>query len=667
MNASTDGGRSGLELRWVDPDTRPQDDLFGHVNGTWLASAEIPQDRAQHGMLRALGDEAEAHVRAIVEELAHAGTGSGGKVDAGPDDRRIGDLYTSFLDIDTIEANGTGPLRLLMDEIARAPDRCALAEVLGRRQREGLVGLFWASVATYVRDSTRSLVHLSQAGLGLPDESYYSQDGDAEFRDRYREHLCCLAGLAELPDPKDLAASVLELETALAGAWMDQVSLRDLEKTNNLMTWAELGEHAPGFDWAPWLRGLGADATVVGEVVVGQPHFLAEVARLWRARPLQQWKAWFTVRLVSACAQYLGRDLAEADFDFHGRVSCGISEQPERWRRGVGLVEAVLGDAVGRVYVARHFPASAKQRTLDLVQNLIEAYRRSLTELDWMGRETRQRALDKLDRLTVKIGYPDQWKDYSALEIRADDLLGNVRRAGEWRTAVDLAKIGQPVDRDEWLTTPQTVNAFYNPRRNEVVFPAAVLQPPLFDPDADDAANYGGIGSTIGHEIGHGFDDQGSQYDGEGNLVDWWEPTDRSEFDRRTQTLVTQYNALCPAGLPGHTVNGALTLGENIGDLGGLTIALKAYDLGVTQSGVGEPPVLEGLTGPQRLFFAYAQVWRAKTREAEAIRRLASDPHAPPDLRCNAVVTNLDAFHSAFAVTETDALFTPKPDRVRIW
>ena len=667
MSASTDGARSGLDLRWVDVTTRPQDDLFGHVNGKWLATTEIPEDRAQHGMLRALGDDAESHVQSIVEELAHPDTGSEGDSDSGPDDRRIGDLYTSFLDIDTIEANGTGPLRPLIDEIARAPDRCALAELLGRRQREGLVGLFWASVATYVRDSTRSLVHLSQAGLGLPDESYYSADGDAEVFDRYREHLARLAELAELPDPKDLAASVLDLETALAGAWLDQVSIRDLEKTNNLMTWSELREHAPGFDWAPWLRGLGADETVVGEVVVGQPDFLAEVARLWRARPLQQWKAWFTVRLVSACAQYVGRDLAEADFDFHGRVLCGVTEQPERWRRGVGLVEAVLGDAVGRLYIARHFPVSTKDRTRDLVQNLIEAYRRSLAELDWMGRETRQRALDKLGRLTVKIGYPDQWKDYSALEIRADDLLGNVRRAGEWRNAVDLAKIGQPVDRDEWLTTPQTVNAFYNPRRNEVVFPAAVLQPPLFDPDADDAANYGGIGSTIGHEIGHGFDDQGSQYDGEGNLVDWWEPTDRSEFDRRTQTLVTQYNALCPAGLPGHTVNGALTLGENIGDLGGLIIALKAYDLAATQSGIEEPPVLDGLTGPQRVFFAYAQVWRAKTRKAEAIRRLASDPHAPPDLRCNAVVTNLDAFHSAFAVTETDALFTPKPDRVRIW
>ncbi|WP_028932579.1 M13 family metallopeptidase [Pseudonocardia spinosispora] len=665
MSASADGVRSGLDLRWVDSATRAQDDLFGHVNGGWLATEDIPDDRAQHGMLRSLRDDAEADVRAIVVELADGG-GQGGSAPGG-DDRRVGDLYTSFLDTDAIEASGTDPVRPLMDEIAEASDRAALAEVLGRRQREGLVGLVWASVATYVRDSSRPLVHLSQAGLGLPDGSYYSDEGDAGVLDRYREHLVRLAELVELPDPEALAASVLDLETALSRAWMDPVSVRDPEKVNNLMTWAELRAQAPGFDWTAWLGGLGVEEKVVAEVVVGQPGFLAEVGRLWTERPLEQWKAWLTMRLVSACAQYLGRDLAGADFDFHGRVMSGVPDQPERWRRGLGLLDAVLGDAVGRLYVARHFSASARARALDLVENLVEAFRRSLSDLDWMGDETRRRALDKLGRLTAKIGYPDRWKDYSSLDIRADDLLGNVRRAGAWRTGHDLAKVGRPVDRDEWLTTPQTVNAFYNPRLNEVVFPAAVLRPPLFDPGADDAANYGGIGSTIGHEIGHGFDDQGSQYDGEGNLVDWWEPADRAEFERRAEALRAQFDSLSPAGLPGHTVNGALTLGENIGDLGGMIIALRAYRLAVTRTGAAQPPVLDGLTGEQRVFFAYAGVWRAKTREAEAIRRLASDPHAPPDLRCNAVATNLDAFHDAFDVTETDALFTPETQRVRIW
>lgn len=663
--SAPDDRRSGLDLRWVDPATRPQDDLFGHVNGTWLATAEIPDDRAQHGMLRALRDDAEADVRAILEELAAGGGESG--AEPGPDDRRIGDLYTSFLDVDTIEARGTDPLDPLIEEITAAADRASLAEVLGRRQREGLVGLFWASVATYVRDSSRPLVHLSQAGLGLPDESYYSPDGDAETLEHYRGHLVRLAELAGLPDPTDLAASAIDLETALSRAWMDQVSLRDLDRTNTLMTWGELLEQAPGFDWAGWLTGLGADESVVAEMVVGQPEFLAEAGRLWRDRPLDQWKAWMTLRLLTAGAQYLGADLVDADFDFHGRVMCGIPDQPERWQRGVALVEAALGDAVGRHYVARHFSATARDRGLDLVQNLVEAYRRSLTDLDWMGPETRRRALDKLGKLTARIGYPDKWQDYSALEIRADDLLGNVRRAGQWRTGHDLAKIGRPVERDEWLTTPQTVNAFYNPRLNEVVFPAAVLQPPLFDPDVDDAANYGGIGSTIGHEIGHGFDDQGSRYDGDGNLVNWWEDDDRAEFERRAQALTAQFDALSPAGLPGHTVNGALTLGENIGDLGGMIITLRAYRLAVAQGEDEDPPVLDGLTGEQRLFFAYAGVWRAKTREEEAIRRLAGDPHAPPDLRCNAVVTNLDAFYDAFEVTEQDALFTPRSQRVRIW
>jgi putative endopeptidase len=671
MSTSTSAGRSGLDLRWVDPGTRPQDDLYAHVNGVWLRSAEIPPDRAQDGALRALVDEAEANVRAILEELVASGSDAGAEVTsevgADVDARRLGDLYASFLDVDAVESAGLTPLRPLLEEIAGAPDRAALAGLLGRCQREGLAGLFWCWVATDAHDSTRNLVHLTQAGLGLPDESYYREDSYATILDGYRKHLRLLAELTELPDPDGLAGSVLELETELAAASWDQASDRDHEKTYTLMTWADLGEHAPGFDWASWLDGLGADDSAVDELVVRQPSFLAEAGRLWRERPLQRWKAWLTLHLVSACAPYLGRDLVEADFDFHGRCLSGTPELPERWKRGVGLVETALGEAVGRLYVARHFPAEAKQRTLTMVGHLIEAYRDSIGELDWMGPDTRGRALDKLDRFTAKIGYPDRWKDYSALQIRADDLLGNVRRAGGWRTDLELAKIGRPVDREEWFITPQTVNAYYNPRLNEIVFPAAVLQPPLFDMAADEAANYGGIGATIGHEIGHGFDDQGSKYDGEGNLADWWEPADRAEFDRLAQTLITQYDALCPAGLPDHTVNGALTVGENIGDLGGLAIALKAYRLALTESGLEEPPVLDGLTGLQRVFFGWAQVWRAVTREAEAVRRLAIDPHSPPDLRCNAVVTNLDAFHEAFGVTETDALFTPRAERVRIW
>ena len=655
MTTSTQPALTGLDLQWVDGGTRPQDDLFQHVNGQWLSTHEIPDDRSQDGAFRALRDRAEEDVRAIVEEAAS---------EPGDDAQRIADLYGSFMDVERIEAAGTAPLRPLLDEIAAAPDRASLAEVLGRRQREGAASLFGAFVSTDAKDSTRYLVHLSQSGLGLPDEAYYREDTYAEIRTAYVEHLTRLAELVGLPDPGALAATVMELETALAAASWDRVTNRDAEKTYTLMTLAELLEQAPDFDWAPWLEALGAPGGSFDELVVRQPSFVAEAAKLWAERPLEQWQAWLAIRTASAFADYLNEAVVQEDFDFYGRTLSGTPELRERWKRGVSLVEGAVGEAVGRLYVERHFPGSAKERMVTLVANLVEAYRQSISELDWMSPATRERALEKLARFTPKIGYPDEWKDYSTLEIRADDLIGNVRRAGEWSTDFEFAKIGRPVDRNEWFMTPQTVNAYYHPRMNEIVFPAAILQPPFFDPEADDAANYGGIGAVIGHEIGHGFDDQGSKYDGEGTMTDWWEPEDRAEFERRAQALIDQYSALSPAGLPDRTVNGDLTVGENIGDLGGLTIALKAYKIAL---GTDEPPVLDGLTGLQRVLFGWAQVWRAVTRDAEAVRRLAVDPHSPPDLRCNAVVTNLDAFHEAFGVQETDALFTPPERRVRIW
>jgi putative endopeptidase len=651
----TTSTRSGLDLRWVDRAVRPQDDLFGFVNGTWLRGHEIPADRAQDGAFRDLRDRAEADVRAIVEEAAGQPGGSA---------RRIADLYASFMDVDRVQALGVAPLRPLLAEVADAADRAELAAVLGRRQRQGRTALFGTYVSTDAKDSGRYLVHLSQAGLGLPDESYYRDDAYAAIRTAYVAHLARLAELVGLPDPQALAGQVMELETALAAASWDRVTNRDAQKTYTLMTLPALQANAPGFDWEPWLAALGAPEGSFAEVVVRQPTFVTAAAGLWAGRPLAQWKAWLAIRTASACADYLHEAVVEEDFAFYGRALSGTPELRERWKRGVALVEGALGDAVGQLYVERHFPPAAKERMVTLVANLVEAYRQSISTLEWMGPATRERALAKLDRFTPKIGYPDRWKDYSALEVRPDDLLGNVLRAGEWTTGFELAKIGKPIDRDEWLMTPQTVNAYYHPRMNEIVFPAAILQPPFFDAEADDAANYGGIGAVIGHEIGHGFDDQGSRYDGEGNLTDWWEAHDRAEFERRAEALVGQYDALSPAGLPEHHVNGALTVGENIGDLGGLTIALRAYRIATEGT---EPPVLDGFTGVQRVLLGWAQVWRAVTRHEEAVRRLAVDPHSPPDLRCNAVVTNLDAFHEAFDVQETDALFTPPGRRVRIW
>jgi putative endopeptidase len=652
---TTQPTRTGLDLEWVDAATRPQDDLFTHVNGTWLRTYEIPADRSQDGAFRVLRDRSEEHVREIVEESDPA---------TGPEAQKVADLYRSFMDTDAIEAAGVAPLQPLLDEVAAAGDRAALAAVLGRRQREERVSLFGTYVSTDAKDSSRYLVHLSQSGLGLPDESYYREDSYAEIRAAYVAHLARLAELVGLPDPAALADTVMDLETALAAASWDRVANRDAEKTYTLMTNAQLRESAPDFDWDAWLEALGAPEGAFDEVVVQQPSFVAAAAQLWAERPLEQWQAWLAIRTASVSADYLTEEIVEQDFAFYGRTLSGTPQLRERWKRGVSLVEGALGEVVGKLYVERHFPASSKERMVTLVANLVEAYRQSISTLDWMSPATRERALEKLDRFTPKIGYPDVWKDYSTLEIRPDDLLGNVARAGIWSTTRELAKIGKPIDRDEWLMTPQTVNAYYHPRMNEIVFPAAILQPPFFNLEADDAVNYGGIGAVIGHEIGHGFDDQGSKYDGDGNMTDWWEAADRTEFERRAAALIDQYSALSPAGMPEHKVNGALTVGENIGDLGGLTIALKAYAISL---GGSEAPVLDGLTGIQRVLFGWAQVWRAVTRDEEAVRRLTVDPHSPPDLRCNAVVTNLDAFHEAFGVQETDALFTSPEKRVRIW
>lgn len=651
--SATRPGRSGIDLDWVDPGIRPQDDLFGHVNGRYAQTHVIPDDRAQDGAFRALRDRAEADVRAIIESADG---------EPGSDARKIADLYASFMDVERIESLGVEPLRPLLDEVAAATDRAALATVLGRRQRQHRASLFAVFVSTDAKDSARYLPHIVQSGLGLPDESYYRDEAYAEIREAYVAHLGRLAGLVGL-DPST-AQPVFELETALAAESWDRVTNRDAEKTYTLMTLAALREHAPEFDWDPFLAAFGVPEGAFDEVVVMQPSFVAAAARLWAQRPLEQWQAWLALRTASTSADFLPQAVVDADFDFYERTLSGTPQLRERWKRGVSLVEGALGEAVGSLYVERHFPAAAKERMVTLVANLVEAYRQSISTLDWMSPATRERALVKLGKFTPKIGYPEKWKDYSALVVDPADLLGNVLRAAEWDTDHDLAKIGGPVDHDEWFMTPQTVNAYYHPRLNEIVFPAAILQPPFFDAEADDAANYGGIGAVIGHEIGHGFDDQGSRYDGDGTMTDWWEEADRAEFDRRAKALIAQYDQLSPAGLPGHKVNGALTVGENIGDLGGLTIALKAYKIALDGA---EPPELDGLTGVQRVLFSWAQVWRMVTREAEVIRRLAIDPHSPPELRCNAVVTNLDAFHEAFGVAESDELFTPVEQRVRIW
>lgn len=664
---------SGIDLSYLDQGVRVQDDLFAHVNGKWLADHQIPADRAVDGALRTLYDQAERDVQAIIQNAAAQ------TAEPGSDARKIGDLFTSFMDTETVAAAGLAPISAELAAIYAITDRSAFAALLGRLQRTGVSGAIGFYVDTDDKNSTRYLVHAAQSGIGLPDESYYRQDEFAEIRAEYIAHIGRMFALAAadpriaalLPQDLDTVGQrVFELERKLAAGHWDVVRRRDAELSYNPATFDALVADYPEFDWAAWTSALaeGIDRPgpdLFAEVIVRQPDYLSTLNEVWSAESLADWQAWAAWRLIRSRAPYLTDALIEENFAFSGRTMTGAQEIRERWKRGVSLVQDLLGEAVGKLYVAEHFPPEAKARMVELVANLQEAYRRNIAQLDWMGPDTRAAALAKLEKFTPKIGYPDKWRDYSDVVIDPADLVGNYRNGYAADHDRDLNKLGGPVDRDEWFMTPQTVNAYYNPGMNEIVFPAAILQPPMFDMNADDAANYGGIGAVIGHEIGHGFDDQGAKYDGDGNMVDWWTDADRTEFGKRTKALIDQYNVLSPKDLPDeHTVNGEFTIGENIGDLGGLSIALQAYKISLDGA---EAPELDGLTGLQRVFYGWAQVWRTKARNEEAIRRLAVDPHSPPEFRCNAVVRNIDSFHEAFDVTPDDALYLDPAERVKIW
>ncbi|MEU2256399.1 M13-type metalloendopeptidase [Nocardia xishanensis] len=664
---------SGLDLSHLDASVRVQDDLFVHVNGRWLDDYQIPADRAVDGAFRALYDQAELDVKAIIQNAAAE------EAEPGSDARKIGDLYSSFMDTETVAAAGLAPISAELAAVHEVADRSAFAALLGRLQRTGVGGAVGVYVDTDDKDSSRYLVHAGQSGIGLPDESYYRQDEFAEIRAKYIAHIGRMFALAAadpriaalLPDDLDsVGQRVFALERKLAAGHWDVVRRRDAELSYNLTSFDALVAENPEFDWAAWTsalaEGTGKQADeLFAEVVVRQPSYLRTFAQTWADENPADWRAWAAWRVLRSRAPYLTDEVVEENFDFYGRTLTGAQENRERWKRGVSLVQELLGESVGKLYVAEHFPPEAKARMVELVANLQEAYRRNISELEWMGQDTRKAALAKLEKFTPKIGYPERWRDYSAVVIDPADLVGNYRSGYAAEHDRDLKKLGGPVDRDEWFMTPQTVNAYYNPGMNEIVFPAAILRPPFFDMNADDAANYGGIGAVIGHEIGHGFDDQGAKYDGDGNMIDWWTDADRAEFAKRTKALIDQYSVLSPKDLPDeHTVNGEFTIGENIGDLGGLSIALEAYKISLNGA---EPPVIDGLTGLQRVFYGWAQVWRTKARSEEAIRRLAVDPHSPPEFRCNAVVRNIDSFHEAFDVRPGDALYLEPAERVKIW
>ena len=645
---------SGITLDELDPSIRPQDDLFRHATGRWQARTEIPADLAQYGTFRILADEAEKAVRQIVEDAASAPEGS--------EERKFGDLYVSFMDADRAELLGSQPISQTLAAARAVRSIPDLLATLGSLERQGIGGLYRLFVDPDPGNPERYLVFFEQAGLSLPDESYYREERFAGVRDAFVRHLQRMFELAGLPEADQAASRVFALETAVAGHHWDNVASRDDEKTYNLLTWT--GVLTEGPDLRGWLAALDPPAGSFDEIVVRQPSYISGLASLLTDEHVPAWRDWLCWQVIHSAAGYLSEAFARENFDFCGRTLSGTPELRERWKRGVSLVEEAMGEAVGRAYVGRHFPPGARERMDVLVANLLEAYRQSIEELGWMGADTRRRALDKLTKFTPKIGHPVRWRDYSSLMIDPADLLANVRAAHAFELDRQLNKIGTPIDRDEWWMTPQTVDAYYSPGMNEIVFPAGILQDPFFDPGRDDAANYGAIGAVIGHEIGHGFDDQGSKYDGDGRLTDWWTAADRQAFEARTRSLIEQYNALAPKQTPDQRVNGALTIGENIGDLGGLGIAWKAYLVSLHGE---EAPIVGGLTGAQRFFLSWARAWQQKTRDEEVIRLLAIDPHSPHEFRCNQIVRNLDEFYGAFGVSATDDLWLEPAARVRIW
>jgi putative endopeptidase len=674
---------SGIDTSELDPLVRPNDDLFRHVTGQWMARTAIPEDKARYGSFHVLAEEAEKAVRDIITGIAEAPAESV--------ERKVGDLYASFMNVEFIDSQGITPIESQLAVAANVSTVSQLLDTVARLERHGVGGFFDIFVDNDPGQPDRYLVFVEQGGINLPDESYFREEKFASVREAYVSHIQRMFELVDevLPSATDgVSAAVraqraFDMETALAGVHWDNVRTRDAQATYNPQTWAEMREHLrsaseraaaegangstqahPPADLDTWRIALGAPESAFDTVVIRQPSFVEGLGALLVDSRLDEWRDWLAWQVVHSAAPFLPVRFVDENFDFYGRTLSGTPQQRDRWKRGVAVVEGSLGEAVGRIYVERHFPKDSKSHMDVLVGNLIAAYRDSITTLEWMTPDTRARALEKLEKFTPKIGYPNKWRDYSKLEIDASDLMGNVRRIAEFDLARELGKVGKPIDRDEWFMTPQTVNAYYNPGFNEIVFPAAILQPPFFDASWDNAANYGSIGAVIGHEIGHGFDDQGSRFDGDGRLIDWWTDADRERFEERTAELVEQYNELTPDGANGQTVNGELTIGENIGDLGGLGIAWKAYLLSLDGA---EPPVIDGLTAAQRFFISWANSWQQKSRPEETIRLLAIDPHSPPEFRCNQIVRNIDAFYDAFGVTETDDLWLAPERRVTIW
>lgn len=661
-----------LDPNAMDTSVRPQDDFYRYANGTWLDTYQIPNDLTAYGSFVALRDLSEERCRELVEALD-----SEDAENRDPDSARIQILYSQFMDQAAANRLGIAPIAPLLDEVQAASTHRELAHVLGSLARREINSFFWVEITPDLDDPTQWSVMFDQAGLGLPDESYYHKDEYASFRDAYREHVAKMMQLvnvaADATQAGQQADAVVGFETALANLHWDAVKSRDLVAQNNPRTWTQIEAQNPGFDWAVWAASFALPGIESRRFVVCKPDYLEQAAKLFQDTNLDTLKWWVIRKVADRFAPFLNDDLVNENYDFYSRTLAGTKQIRPRWKRALSLVESCLGEALGRLYVAKYFPPEAKARMDELVANLLDAYRDSITDLDWMTDETKACALDKLASFTPKIGYPVKWRDYSKLTLDAGaTLVDNLLRVMEFETDFEFSRLDGPVDRDEWHMTPQTVNAYYNPQWNEIVFPAAILQPPFFNLEADDAVNYAAIGAVIGHEIGHGFDDQGSQFDGDGAMRNWWTDQDRDEFTARTAKLVAQYDQYCPADLDSQTysVQGGLTLGENIGDLGGFTIAWKAYVKALAARGVDSPAqdqVIDGLTGSERFFFSWARIWRQKTRPDYAIQLLAVDPHSPNEFRCNGVLANSDEFAEYFDLQPGDQLYRDPADRVKIW
>ncbi len=656
-SAKTVVAKSGIELSHMDKTVRPQDDFYRYVNGTWLDETEIPEDKSTYGSFTALRDKSRRDVKAIIEE-----TSTLENVEKGSDAQKVGDLYRSFMNVEKLNELGATPLIPEFEKIDAMANHDDVSVYFAESQILGTDAPFGFWINNDSKNPTAYISFFTQSGLGLPDKQYYFKDDEKSvtLRADYLVHLEKMFTLSGLENGADNAKKIMALETAIADLHWTRTERRDRSKTYNKVAIGELSAMTANFNWDAYLKhaGLSKEASVV----IREKSYFENFSKLFSETSVDDWKVYFKWTLINSASGILSEDIDKQNFDFYSTKLSGTPVQEARWKRGVNSVNGLLGEVVGKIYVEKHFKPEAKAKMIKLVENLRAAYKEAIIGLDWMSEPTKKQALEKLAKFTPKIGYPDKWRDYSALEIDASDLAGNYKRASMFGYQREINKLGGPIDKTEWGMSPQTVNAYYNPSLNEIVFPAAILQPPFFNMEADDAVNYGGIGGVIGHEMGHGFDDQGAKSDGDGVLRDWWTAKDLEEFKVRTQKLADQYSQFEP--LPGEHINGEMTLGENIGDLGGLTIAHRAYMMSQKDS---QSPEIDGLSGEQRFFMGWAQVWAYKFREEALRSRIATDPHSPAPFRGNGTLMNMPEFMKAYDVKQGDKMFRAAEDRVKIW